>query len=307
METNFKFPVKSQESETPVLKNGFKGEKINIIPRKTLHNYFKGSRNRNLYLTDIGYFPLASNHQRQRDKGCGEYILIYCVEGKGIISLNNISNEIIPNSFFVIPKNVPHSYYSNPKDPWSIYWVHFNGNYGSEIFRKFNKLNNFRPVKIPFEQSRINEFNEIIDLLSYGYNDEIFEYSSLLLHKFLGSFIFYTITSEKKMNTKNDDLVKEIINFLKENINNTLTIDMITNRFNKSTTSIFNIFKAKTGYSIIHYTNLLKIQHACELLNLTEMSIKEISYSLNFQDPLYFSRLFKKYMSISPKEYKKNR
>lgn len=307
METIKNFPPNSEEIDKLALKNGFKGEKINVIPRKTLKNYFKKSQNRNLYLTDIGYFPLASHHQRDREKGCGEYILIYCVEGKGTITVNEESHLISPSCFFVIPENVPHSYFADQEDPWSIYWVHFNGIYAHEIFNRFKNLKNFKPVPIPFEQSRVHEFNEIIDLLSLGYNDEIFEYSSLLLHKFLGSFIFYTITSKKKTNTENDDLVNEIIHFLKENINNTLTIEMITKQFNKSSTSIFNIFKANTGYSLIHYTNLLKIQHACELLNLTEMSIKEISYSLNFQDPLYFSRIFKKYMSISPKEYKKNR
>ncbi len=48
-----------------------------------------------------------------------------------------------------------------------------------------------------------------------------------------------------------------------------------------------------------------KVQKACEYLNYTDLTIKEISFSLGFQDPLYFSRLFKGHMGISPRKYRK--
>lgn len=291
---------------TEVLKKGFIGEKIIVLPRKALKNFFKNNTCQNLYLTDIGYFPLALHHKREREKGCGEYILIYCIEGKGTIILKNQRHDLLPNSFFIIEPNTFHTYYADQKDPWSIYWVHFNGSYAPELFRRFQKLQANKPVLIPFENRRINEFDEIIDLFSLGFNGDIFEYSSLLLHKYLASFVFYRITSEKKTNTHNDEVVNEIILFLKSKINDTITIEMVSKKFHKSPTTIYTIFKAKTGHSIIHHTNLLKIQAACEMFHLTDTSMKEISYSLNFQDPLYFSRLFKKYMGVSPREYRKN-
>ncbi|MGE7057069.1 helix-turn-helix domain-containing protein, partial [Paenibacillus glucanolyticus] len=66
-------------------------------------------------------------------------------------------------------------------------------------------------------------------------------------------------------------------------------------------------FKEATGYSPIDYYLRLKIQLACQHLDLTGQSIKEISHRLGFQDPYYFSRLFKKIMGKSPSDYRDTR
>ncbi|MDN3670304.1 AraC family transcriptional regulator [Echinicola jeungdonensis] len=288
----------------PTLKTGFKGEKINVIPRRLLTDYSKRELTKNLYLTDIGYFPKALHHFRKRPQGCPEYILIYCIEGKGTIKINQSSFQLTPNSFYIIESKQNHAYFSDEKNPWSIFWVHFTGVNAKEIFQRFRKQNNNQPIIIPFEKNRIAEFEYMIDLFKNGISEEIFEYSSMLLHKTLGSFIYYSIKSNKKVQSSNEDLVNEIIDYLNQHIYDTVTIEEISRTFNKSSSTIFSLFKKKTGQSLIHFFNLLKVQKACELFNLTNMSVKEISYELNFQDPLYFSRLFKKYMGVSPSTYK---
>jgi AraC-like DNA-binding protein len=48
----------------------------------------------------------------------------------------------------------------------------------------------------------------------------------------------------------------------------------------------------------------LKIQKACQLLDFTDKKAKEIAFELAFNDPYYFSKVFTKYMHMSPKEYR---
>jgi AraC family transcriptional regulator of arabinose operon len=48
----------------------------------------------------------------------------------------------------------------------------------------------------------------------------------------------------------------------------------------------------------------LKIQEACKLLVLSRLSISEIAYELGYEDPYYFSRIFKKVMGTSPLQYR---
>ncbi|MFD2036293.1 AraC family transcriptional regulator [Belliella marina] len=288
------------------LQRGFKGEEIIVIPRETLRSFKLDAFNKNLYLTDIGYFPKASFHFRKRPEGCPEYILIYCVEGFGYINVNQKKYELCPNTFFIIEAEKSHYYFSDKKDPWSIYWIHFEGEFAKPIFDKFNSLQDGNQVAVPFEKNRISELEYIIDVLRTGISKELFEYSNMLLYKTIGSLLFYSLKSNKKNETENDKLVEDIKVYLKNNLSETITISEIAQKFNRSTSGIFSLFKQKTGYSIIHYFNLIKVQSACELINLSTMTIKEISYHLNFQDPLYFSRLFKKYMGISPREYRNN-
>ncbi|TRX50244.1 helix-turn-helix domain-containing protein [Fulvivirga sp. M361] len=288
------------------LKSGFKGEKMIVVPRGTTRKYSSHELVSNLYLTDIGFFPKALNHFRDRPLGCLEYILIYCLEGRGKIKTKNKKYKLEPNTFFIIEKDKPHQYASDGKDPWSIYWIHFKGINAAYLYKKFEKHNNSKPIFIPFHQNKVAEFEYLLDLFKMGYTDQIFEYSSMLLHKLLGSFIYYSIKSNDHNDRSRDDLAKQITEYLNSNIYNTLTMNDIISEFGKSSSTLFTIFKERTGYSIMYFFSLIKIQKACELMNLTTLSIKEISYQLDYQDPLYFSRVFKKFMGVSPREYKKS-
>lgn len=293
-------------SKKNYIKKGFQGEKIKVVPRELLKSYITSNLNKNLYLTDVGYYPQARNHYRMRPKGSNEYILIYCVEGFGCVQINDTKHQLTPHSFYIIKADTPHCYFANEKNPWSIYWVHFKGEFSHIFYEKFKNLNKGQCVKIPFERNNAAEFEYIINLIGIKLSKDLFEYACILLYKTIGSFLYYPLRSKSKITNTNESLIDEIKEYLNKNVAEKLTISMIANKFNKSKSSIFSLFKQSTGYSIIHYFNLIKVQHACELMNLTEMSSKEISYTLNFQDPLYFSRLFKKYMGVSPSEYRKN-
>ena len=65
---------------------------------------------------------------------------------------------------------------------------------------------------------------------------------------------------------------------------------------------IIRLFKLHLNTTPIEYINRTKIFHAIDMLRHTDMSIKEISYELGFDDPNYFSRLFKKEEKMSPKD-----
>ena len=67
------------------------------------------------------------------------------------------------------------------------------------------------------------------------------------------------------------------------------------------------ITKKKTGYAPIDYFIRLKIQKACELLETTDQQVGEMGYSLGYPDIDYFSRLFKKVVGLSPRQYRAER
>ena len=64
------------------------------------------------------------------------------------------------------------------------------------------------------------------------------------------------------------------------------------------------LFQKETGSSPINYFIRLKIQKACQYIELTNLKLNEIALRLGFEEPAYFSRLFTKVMGISPSAYR---
>jgi YesN/AraC family two-component response regulator len=51
----------------------------------------------------------------------------------------------------------------------------------------------------------------------------------------------------------------------------------------------------------------LRIRYACRLLDTTTLTVREVGYRVGYEDPYYFSRMFRKLMGLSPRQYRKLR
>lgn len=107
----------------------------------------------------------------------------------------------------------------------------------------------------------------------------------------------------------NDDFDNYIhqstVDFLMSNIYEDISLDDICNKLNYGKTFLCSKFKNIEGISIINYLNMLKIDEACKLIKTDKYSMSNISAMLKFNNPYYFSRVFKRVKGVSPMEYKK--
>jgi AraC-like DNA-binding protein len=81
-------------------------------------------------------------------------------------------------------------------------------------------------------------------------------------------------------------------------------VEEIAKEFHYSSSHYTALFKKKTGLSPIDYFIRMKIYYACQLLTQRELIIKEIADKIGYDDPYYFSRIFKKVTGKSPAQYK---
>lgn len=96
-----------------------------VIPERILALVNTNPLIADLHITDIGYYPQAHHHFRERPNGShDQLILIYCVGGQGEIRIKEAVQTISSDQFFIIPAGMPHSYRSDVQNPWSIYWIH---------------------------------------------------------------------------------------------------------------------------------------------------------------------------------------
>ena len=112
----------------PRIKEGFKGERIVVLPGFLIEELKRDPLGRELYITDIGYYPHAGFHYCERkEEDSNEFVLIYCVEGEGWFELDGKRYDVGANQFFILPKYKAHAYGSKAENPWTIYWIHFDG------------------------------------------------------------------------------------------------------------------------------------------------------------------------------------
>lgn len=103
-------------------------------------------------------------------------------------------------------------------------------------------------------------------------------------------------------------LIKDIITFITTNIYQKITLNDIAHQFNYTTSHLSKKFKQETKLSITQFINKEKINEAKQLLIFSNISINEISFTLNFVDYSHFSKVFKQFEDMTPYEYlKKNK
>jgi AraC-like DNA-binding protein len=288
-------------------KEGFQGQKGIIIPRKILNHLAEKNKIASaLYITDIGFYPKARFHYRERLNGSEQNILICCVEGKGEITIQKVKYVLNSGEFVVIPAKVDHKYVSDENNPWSIYWVHFKGSIGHSIIDLVNKKMLGPKGVLHDVENIVKLFEEIYSQLENGYSSDNLTYSNMCFWHFITSCIYKNQRDSAHIGHQKDSIDKAI-EFLKINSTKSLSLQDIANQVNLSPSHLSFLFRNKTGFSPIEYFNHLKMQKACQHLLFTENRIKEISFELGINDQYYFSRLFKKVMGVSPEEYRKKR
>ncbi len=284
-------------------RDGFLGEKQINIPKQVLNKFvrrkaFMGS----LFLTHIGYFPNATYHFRERKNGCEDYILLYSLGGKGYIENSSGKMELQLNQFIIIPPHLFHRYQADINTPWTLYWVHFSSNKLKEINTDLKIEQFYKPTDIQFNSQIIDVWTEMYSSLASEYSTTTINYSNLCLYRFLAFFLF---PDKKYMIEDQDSPLDQSIAYMKVNIGSRLTAEDIAAKFNYSASHYTASFKKKTGMSPIDYFIKLKIHYSCQLLSQSDLKIKEIAGKIGYDDPYYFSRLFKQITGKSPKDYRK--
>ncbi len=82
-----------------------------------------------------------------------------------------------------------------------------------------------------------------------------------------------------------------------------LSLTKISKELSFSSKYVSSVFKKNLKINLFSYLNTLRIQHACTFMDQNLTSIKDISYMCGFNDQLYFTKVFKSLMGITPKEY----
>ncbi|WP_212391904.1 response regulator [Sporosarcina beigongshangi] len=101
------------------------------------------------------------------------------------------------------------------------------------------------------------------------------------------------------------DKIHQIKHYISEHSHQDISLDVLAQRVNLSPIYISKMFKEKLGINYIDFLTECRIEKAKKLMRDPELSLKEITFEIGYNEPNYFSKVFKKMCGVSPKEYRK--
>lgn len=221
------------------------------------------------------------------------YTFEFVVSGSGTVKYGDEAYECQANSLYILHKKSNHQYYHNPADPWTKIFFNISGALIESLMTayNFNHLNYIKdvPTLLPY-------FLEMKSL-SYAQNGE----ASLIFHQLLQSLS--TIIQQKSHPYPPEML--ELKAVLDQSIKSSFNLQKFSESHQISQTYLINKFKQYWNCTPYEYLLNCKISTAKNLLTYSNLSIKEISAILNFNDQYYFSNIFKLKTTYNPSQFRK--
>jgi AraC family transcriptional regulator, arabinose operon regulatory protein len=267
-----------------------------VIVRESRNSFLK-----NLIITKIGYYGNSYGHFIRR-YNINEYVLLYCVDGKGWVETGGIRREVSKGDLVFCDINRPHAYGANNQDPWCIHWAHFTGAGVPEIYRHLGLSEQSVILPAGEKPELAALLQEAYKVLSGGYSFPNLLSAATCLQELFCHLVRERMNSGLQGSSGMD--VESIIDMMVANIHENYSLEQLASHMKMSKFHFSRRFKQTTGYSPMEYFNRLKIQKACELLDTSSLDIKDISDYLSFSNPFYFSEVFKRIVGLAPRKYR---
>jgi transcriptional regulator GlxA family with amidase domain len=98
--------------------------------------------------------------------------------------------------------------------------------------------------------------------------------------------------------------IEQCVAYMSQHLNRPLQVATLAARVSISPSHFFALFKRRIGLAPMDYFTRLRMERAGQLLESTSLSVKEVAAELGYDDPFYFSRVFKSINQLAPSDYR---
>jgi AraC-like DNA-binding protein len=230
------------------------------------------------------------------------FLIHFILEGQGTFYVDGKSYSLSKNEGFLICPDVVTYYEADKDNPWIYSWVGFKG-IKAEAYLRMAMLDRARPVFQNKDSSIMKKCLEDMRKaagLKYG--------SDLRLQGLLGIFLSELIeiaeNSDAQGSNYKEIYIKKTLQFIETNYSREIRIADIAKYVGLNKNYFSSFFKESLKISPQEYLIRYRINKACELMRNEALSISDVSRSVGYNDPLGFSKIFRKVQGCSPRQYR---
>lgn len=263
-------------------------------------------KSRPLIVGSCGTYRLSSKYKLPTwwRNGRIDWQLLYVASGKAHFYIGDQDIIVTSGNMVLYQPKQEMRYEYFGKDKTEVYWVHFTGSDVRNILKKYN---------IPLDNNVFYSGNSP----TYGYlfKEMILElqtcrvgYEELLSMYLQQIFVLIQRSRMDKRPVVSSHIQEEMgmaRRYFQEHYNEDINIEEYALSRNMSVSYFLKKFKEVTTKSPMQYILGIRINNAVSLLESTDYNVTEISTIIGYDNPLYFSRIFKKQKGVSPSDYRK--
>ncbi len=238
-------------------------------------------------------FPFTTHNPGGRK----DYYFLYLASGELEVTLPSKIQTVSAGTVLIFPPGYSYRYVYQGKGPLRYLWAHFTGSYADRFLREcgMNPLPFCRELG---ESRAVAEQFERMLILSEGNSPRLRQELSCAMEQVI-------LTTARAITVTEKQPLERSLHRMHSAFWEELRIPDLAAMENLSHSRYITLFRRQTGVSPTAYLIGLRMEHACYLLSNTDMSIKQIGISVGYEDPQFFSKLFKKHVGVSPLQYRK--
>lgn len=285
---------------TVLLPDGFPGQRLRVLPRPLASAALRRPPTAGLLVTDAGYFPRAASHGRRRPHGAQEAVVIVCTDGGGRCRVADHSTVISPGHALVIPPHLPHIYWADPSEPWTIWWLHAAGAHVREFLDVLGEPGRETLVELHDPYRAVSTIDDAIGFLE---RDETVP--SLIAASGAGWSLLAQLAADAAAGGRGRaEPVRQAQEHLRRNFAKPVGVPELARMAGLSPSHFSALFRAATGGGVVEYTKRLRMARAREMLITSSRTVGDIATAVGYNDAFYFSRQFRTVHGCSPSEYR---
>lgn len=231
------------------------------------------------------------------------FLIHYILDGCGRFFIDGNEYHLHKNQGFLICPNIVTYYEADSQNPWTYTWVGFNG-VKAEQYLKYAGLDRFDPIFTYDKGSFVAQcFSRMMDARQLKRGDTVRLQG--LLYIFLSELIESGEPKVSNSKSPTDLYIRKAMQYIQANYSQHMSINELAAYIGLNRSYFSALFKQYIHLSPQEFIIRFRMDKACELMSNAELSISDISRSVGYDDPLSFSKIFKKIKGVSPYQYRK--